>query len=158
MARLLVDLQRERGRGVADLIGDPVRVAARLRGEHRPGATQRVRRYLRERRESLLSSLRVCQLGAARQHAVAEAIGVPATPARGSEEVVGRLHRELVADALLTVTHELASGPERHLNLAYPLRGLRVRDLEARTREVDVGAAQIAQLGDPEARESEGRE
>src|SRR5664279_5779240 len=54
VAGLLVDLKRERRGSVADLIGDPVRIAPRLGGEHRPGAPQGVRRDSGQGRNCLL--------------------------------------------------------------------------------------------------------
>jgi hypothetical protein len=71
-------------------------------------------RDLRERWESLLGSLRVRQLGVARKHAVAEPIGVTATPARGSL-IYGRrvFGRDWEPATATIVTAKFKQGGER---------------------------------------------
>jgi hypothetical protein len=89
VASLLVDLQCERRQGVPDLIRDPVRVAPGLRREHRPGASQRMGRNLRQRRESEFGSSLICEVDAPREHAIAEPIRISApaeSRARGAEK------------------------------------------------------------------------
>jgi len=102
-------------------------VATDHRRERRPRAPQRVRRDLRQRRQTVLFAVCCGALDSADEDAVSESISVATAAGAGAEEVIGRLVRQPAGPAVHRMLEQLVAEVERDLDLARRPRSSRRR-------------------------------